>query len=564
MFVSEPETSLRRFDYVLLSAFSLLLFGFTILPGPVLSGHEAVLPQNTREMLADHDWLIPKMGGEPWLERPPLPDWILAATDSLFGERTNDRVVRIAPAVTATVVVLILAWMAAGWFGRTIGLLSGLILATMYEFFFYATDPEADIFLCAIVTAAIAFFVRTEFTREECRDNCGGFFGRRPWSVLWFFVFFGLTNMAKGLIFGTLMVAVPVAGFLALNGDWMAIRRYLWLWGWMAFALVALAWPITAYLQHPEIRELWEQHYLGRLNRGYIGEPAWYYLTAVPYIMLPWTVPAVVGLWMTRHQAWSRRYGPERFLWCWAILTPAFFSIPDGKHHHYLLQCMAPWAVFGALGAIRMWKWFGEWPNWLRNPAWSLLLLGLPGDALLLLFRSRIHGPSWLLPALLVTWPLLAFAWCWAIGRRNGRIAVAGVFSCLFAFYCLLSTYQTLYLDDYQDDRVFLQEVQAVVGSERPVFLTFDMYHPLETAWLLFYSGDHAVLLDEAAALREKQRNASEEAFLLARKRDEQDLAQLGSCEVILQSKRTRGERSPGDRRTLFCIRKPDGDTSQR
>jgi hypothetical protein len=127
-----------------------------------------------------------------------------------------------------------------------------------------------------------------------------------------------------------------------------------------------------------------------------------------------------------------------------------------------------------------------------------------------------------------------------------------------------LSSYQTLYLDDYQDDRLFLQEVQTVVGSDRPVFITFDTYHPLETAWLLFYSGEHVVLLDDAASLREKQRSASEEAFLLARKRDEQDLAQLGSCEVILQSKRTRGERSPGDRRTLFCIRRPDSDASQR
>src|ERR1700736_4251312 len=79
------ETSLRRLDYLLLGIFCFCLFGYVLVPGRVLSGHEAVLPQNTREMRADHDWLIPKMGGEPWLERPPLPDWILAATDTVFG-----------------------------------------------------------------------------------------------------------------------------------------------------------------------------------------------------------------------------------------------------------------------------------------------------------------------------------------------------------------------------------------------------------------------------------------------------------------------------------------------
>jgi 4-amino-4-deoxy-L-arabinose transferase-like glycosyltransferase len=555
MTLAEPETHLRRLDFVLLGLFCFCLFGFAIVPGPVLSGHEAVLPQNTREMLADHDWLIPKMGGEPWLERPPLPDWILAATAWSFGERANDRVARVAPAIIATLIVLMLVGMAARWFGRTIGILSGLIIATMWEFFFYASDPEADIFLCAIVTAAMAFFVRAEFPREVRDDTeSASFFGKRPWPVLAFFVFLGLTNMAKGLIFGTLMVAVPIAGFLAWNADLRAIRRYVWFWGWLACAVVALAWPVAAYLQHPEIRDLWEQHYLGRLNRGYIGEPAWYYLTAIPYILLPWTIPAFLGLWMTRRQAWTSRYGAQRFLWCWAILTPAFFSIPDGKHHHYLLQCMAPWAVLAALGAVRIWQWFGAWPNWLRNPVWSLPLVALPCVVALFVFRSKIPGPSWLVPNLLVIVPVFIFCMSWAIGRGNGRIAAGGVFSLLFAFYAFLITYQTLYVDDYQNDRVFLQEVQAVVGPERPVFINFDMSHPLETAWLLYYSGDRIVLLDEISALAKKEVE-DRDVFLVARMRDRDEVLQLGGCEVALQSKHTRGERTLGDRRTLFRVR---------
>ena len=101
------------------------------------------------------------------------------------------------------------------------------------------------------------------------------------------------------------------------NAGLKAIRRYVWFWGWLAFAVVSLAWPVAAYLQHPEIRDLWEQHYLGRLNRGYIGEPPWYYVGALPYILLPWSIPAFVGLWLTRTAAWRGRYSPfRRCRWC--------------------------------------------------------------------------------------------------------------------------------------------------------------------------------------------------------------------------------------------------------
>jgi len=39
------------------------------------------------------------------------------------------------------------AWLASLWYGRGSGLLSGLILASMWEFYSFAGDPEADMFL---------------------------------------------------------------------------------------------------------------------------------------------------------------------------------------------------------------------------------------------------------------------------------------------------------------------------------------------------------------------------------------------------------------------------------
>jgi hypothetical protein len=223
---------------------------------------------------------------------------------------------------------------------------------------------------------------------------------------------------------------------------------------------------------------------------------------------------------------------------------------------------MAPWAVLGGFGAVRMWQWFGEWPKLLRHPAWSLAVLGLTGDVALFLFRSRIPGPAWVPPALLVAWPIFAFGFCWSLGKHSGRVAFGGVIAHLFTFYCLLYSYQSLYLDDYQEDQLFLKEARQTIDATRPMFINDDRYHPLETAWLLFYSDDSAVLVDDVKSLIQKHARDGE-VFLVARMRDEKELMKLASCEVVLQSKHTRGERSFGDRRTLFRLRLSDALTKR-
>lgn len=546
---SSPQQCFRPGDFCLLSLACLVLFGYALIDTRTLTAHEAVQPENAREMFFDHDWIIPKYGGLPWLERPPLPHWIMVGIASLVGHCDREWVVRLAPILMASIVVLLVGWMGSLWYGRTIGLLSGLIMATMYEFVTFATDPEADIFLCAIVTGAIALFVRLEFGAESTNQNAGGgIVGKRPWPMLAFFIVLGMTNLAKGLLFGTIMALIPVAGFLLWNFDWQAIRRYVWLWGWLAFVVTALAWPYAAYQRYPDIIPLWLSDYVGRLNGGYIGEPTWYYLTAVPWVILPWTLPAFVGLWLTARGAFRQR-SPERFLWSWAVLTPAVFSIPDGKHHHYLLQCMAPWAVFGALGAVKLWQGIADWPAWLRNPSLSVLTVGLPVDVALIYFRSKIPGPSWVLPCLLIVWPLLAFVFSWALAHRNGRVALGTIFGIVTSVYCLAYSYQTHFLDGYRDDSAFLREVRDLVGPEQTLLINRDS-HPLDAFRTLFYEDSQVVLLHNLTFLLDAR--IPQDVFVLTRYHDVEKLNRYGKAEVVLQSKHTRAERTFGDRWTLF------------
>src|SRR5262249_49025592 len=151
--------------------------------------------------------------------------------------------------------------------------------ATMRQFNHYATGPEADIFLCAIVTACVALFVHLEFRRRPADGESGSCVGPRPWAVLAFFFVLGLANLVHGLVFGDGLILLPVACFLLLGArPWALIRRYVWLPGWFVFAAVGGSWATAAYLRHPDIVDLWLSDYAGRLNTHYMREPAWYYL----------------------------------------------------------------------------------------------------------------------------------------------------------------------------------------------------------------------------------------------------------------------------------------------
>src|SRR5205823_1949053 len=115
-----------------------------------------------------------------WLENPPLPQWITVAIGAVLGGCDRVCVVRIGPALAATLTVLLVARMAAGWFGRHVGILSGIVLATTYEFTQYAWLAEDEIYLCALCTLAIDAFVRVEFNRNTGPAVGLNPFGSRP------------------------------------------------------------------------------------------------------------------------------------------------------------------------------------------------------------------------------------------------------------------------------------------------------------------------------------------------------------------------------------------------
>jgi hypothetical protein len=218
---------------------------------------------------------------------------------------------------------------------------------------------------------------------------------------------------------------------------------------------------------------------------------------------------------------------------------------------------MAPWAVLGALGAVRVWHWLSTWPAQLRQPLWGLAAWGAPGLALVLLFGDRLPGAKWLQPALYVAWPATVLALCWFALRRDGRQALAGSIGVVMVAYVAGLTYKAHWLDRCREDTEFLAAVQPIAGPDRPVYVCVD-HGCLEAFRLQFYLGERAKVLHNLTYLRDESIRDGE-LLLLARLQQREQLAEYGETESILCSGRTRRESTPMDRWTLFRVRlRPD------
>ncbi len=292
------------------------------------------------------------------------------------------------------------------------------------------------------------------------------------------------------------MVGSAVSAYLLWNGRWRPILRYIWLWGWIVLALVTIAWPLWALHKYPDVLANWKYDYVGRLSGDYsdINQPWFYYAPMLVVAMLPWTPACVIGLSATAGGAFRQASRPLRFVWCWAIAPVIILSIPHGKHHHYLVPILAPWAILAAFGLVEIGRWL-----------------------------------------------------------RAGRKTLAVVMGLLLVGYSLGSTFLAARTDHTVDDTAFLRRMPGETDKNIPLFINAKLGNTgnLDFFRIQFYSRPDAILLHNLSYLRDENIKASK-VYVITRARDEAKLRQLGSIVVVDQSVKSHEIPGPEGRFTLF------------
>ncbi len=143
----------------LVALLAALTLGVGLGRGGRLSYHEAFVAQAAREINATGDWLVPRVGGQPWLEKPPLAFWLVALVGKAAGG-INETIARMPSALAGGMLALGVAYFAARRFGPGVGLLAGLVQATTAWTVMRGRLAEVDMVLACLITWCVVLFDR--------------------------------------------------------------------------------------------------------------------------------------------------------------------------------------------------------------------------------------------------------------------------------------------------------------------------------------------------------------------------------------------------------------------
>lgn len=285
-------------------------------------------------------YLVPRINGEVYTEKPPLLFWSMAAFGKLFGE-VNEWAARLPSIISGVYVVGLLFVLARRMFNTRVALWSALVLITCFRFWYQARRGQIDVMLTAAMLTALYAFWRW----DESRKNA--------WLAT-AYAAVGAGMLAKGppaLVFPLLFLF----SFYWKNAP--ARKKTHWGLGALGAIVVVLLWYIPARIYgadtateavHSGIGQNLFRNTLGRFLLGVSkAQPPWYYLETLPVDLLPWTFIAPPVLYW----GWKNRKS-SRAMWAiysWLVPALIFFTISIGKRELYLLPLLPVFAMlFGA------------------------------------------------------------------------------------------------------------------------------------------------------------------------------------------------------------------------
>ncbi len=284
-----------------------------------------------REMAQGGDWLVPTLNGVPYLEKPPLYLWALAAVFKLFGP--SALAARLVSVFSAAGVVVLTSWLGALWGGRASGLRTGVVLAACPLFLVLSTIVNLDMFLTLWVTAGVAAFAYGIGSSEEERP-------RRDLAILLGYCALGLAVLTKG------PVALAVPGLVWLSwrpvGARVGVLPPRFLAGSAVFLLVAAPWFVWTIAEVPGFADFFfVKGNLGRLSGAdgqgvnTHGQPFYFYLPVLLGGSAPWIAFLATPWGVLREELRAGSW--PRLAWSWIVPGLLFFSLVAGKLPGYVL-----------------------------------------------------------------------------------------------------------------------------------------------------------------------------------------------------------------------------------
>ena len=500
--------------------FSVILF-LTLLPGiqhGLWRPDEPQVAGVCAEMAYSKDFVVPRLNGRPFLEKPPLYYAFGAALGLVFG-KDNDLSYRLVSFFFAGLTLFLIFHMVSIRDGTMNGLLASGVLASSWGFFRLARWIQVDMSLVFFV--ALAMYAYMRLSEKTIR-----------WHSILMGLAIGLSFMAKGFV-GPAIIAAAILSDLILKRDLSIVKRIRPLWILTMMFIPVFPWILALYERGglPFLREVIVVNNLMRFTGapegvvlGHMHGPL-YYLQLFPVKFLPWTfafIPALISS--------LRKTKDDPYLG-WFIGPFLLLSIASAKRDVYLVPLFPACVCMTASWLSRAGKL--KWEELLLNAVWGIALL-LAFATLLGIFVGRS-----VLGVILV---LLSFASIYKITQWRGRDII-----CLVMVVCLsLSTAMALYYNVNKEKRDYLgftrEALHQAMGSEIIILMPDEIFEgtlPMITGKTYRVLGTHADIREDGL-------------YIWADKHDKgiQEAKKIGKVGMLL-------EKNIGERNARLAFIKP-------
>lgn len=410
-----------------------------------------------RDMVANHHWLIPQVGGDVYADKPPLFFWLIASGLTLTGSL---RIAFLLPSLLAGAGCVVLIYdLARRLWNRETGLIAALALLAAVQFVWQPRQAQIDATLCFFTTLGLYGLLRHCLLGPDWK-----------WYVIgWAAAGFGI--ITKGVGFLPLLVLIPYA--FSRRGGWSPrpVGAGGWRWALGPLALIAAVsvWlvPMLLAAQHDPVLQAYRDEILfGQTVNRYAAawhhkEPFWFFIVQViPLLWLPLTalLPWLVPCW---RESFRNRDLRVMLPLAWVVLVVLFFSFSTGKRGVYVLPALpglvvacAPWlaAIAQRRAAQRT----------VFAIACTIAVVGLVGGAYLFNHETRRQEmlDSYDIDAL---WPLFAIGLtaalaCWSARPRRGFLAYGLT---LTGVLLIVSFWINPAMNDARSGKTFIRAVEA-------------------------------------------------------------------------------------------------------
>lgn len=322
-------SSLRAVLALVLVAYLLPL----ALPVPLMEDDEGLHAAISVEMVEGGDWVVPRLLGEPFLDKPILYFWMEAGSIAAFGR--NEFAVRLPGPLLGLAGAAATGWLAATLFGSGVAPWAALVYATMLLPYAVTLAPLHDLVMVPLVAVALGAFWRVHVATTTRAV------------VIWTLaagVALGLSMLGKGLT-GVGLIGVGMLAWMLWTRTW-SLR--LVASGAVAVAIgAAIAWPWYAAMEAASpgyLRYFILERHIGGVAgeaQRHAGRPFWYYLPILAAGTWPWAFAVV-------RRGWRATSSAERLVWGWLIADLLLLSAAGSKLATYLLPAFPAVALLAA------------------------------------------------------------------------------------------------------------------------------------------------------------------------------------------------------------------------